>query len=329
VKTYKTNNFLLRTNVNNTAKDLSLKIWDEHENMLSHTDIKKENSIIAIVEVVGLKFSTSNFQLVLQLKQLMKFDDEKRFSKCLIKTNHKKESYVNMTNEYTKEKNDDFSDIHNELNNEDANTQDNDEKNEEDESSSYDVSSDEDESSYYSSSEYSSGYSSCSDDENKEDEYDNSTQENVSQKEIIEEPNEEIKVPQEALQLDNNVQEKDIKIPENIEQEKNMNEKNLNEKIENIMPEKKQEPLEKNEINDKIKSDILEEVDLEISSGEVMTLKKKKDIYIDIYKKALDRARNAKKKALKAYFIANRIKKEYLLDDIESSDVEDLENFSE
>ena len=76
VKTYKTNNFLLRTNINNNAKDLSLKIWDEHENMLSYTDVKKENDIIAIVEIVGLKFSTSNFQLVMQLKQIMKFDDE-------------------------------------------------------------------------------------------------------------------------------------------------------------------------------------------------------------------------------------------------------------
>ena len=96
----------------------------------------------------------------------------------------------------------------------------------------------------------------------------------------------------------------------------------------------KQEPLEKNTLdenltNKKIQSDILEEVDLELSSGDIMELKKKRDIYIDIYNSALNKARVAKKKALRAYFIANKIKKDYLLDEIESSDVDDLENFSE
>ena len=60
-----------------------------------------------------------------------------------------------------------------------------------------------------------------------------------------------------------------------------------------------------------------------------MELKKPKDVYSEIYKSALLKAREAKKKAIKAYMDANKIKKQYLLDDIESSDAEDLENFSE
>ena len=85
--------------------------------------------------------------------------------------------------------------------------------------------------------------------------------------------------------------------------------------------------LEENE--KKQHSSILEEVNLEILDNETMKLKKPKDVYSEIYRKALVKARERKKLAIKAYMDANKIKKQYLLDDIESSDAEDLENFSE
>ena len=76
----------------------------------------------------------------------------------------------------------------------------------------------------------------------------------------------------------------------------------------------------------------LEEVNLEIIDKSVgnnlntITLKKPKEVYLDIYRKTLDKARKAKKEALKEYLNAKNIKKQYLLDDIETSDGEDLEN---
>ena len=85
--------------------------------------------------------------------------------------------------------------------------------------------------------------------------------------------------------------------------------------------------LEENE--KKQHNGILEEVNLEILDNETMKLRKPKDVYSEIYKSALLKAREAKKIAIKAYMDANKIKKQYLLDDIESSDAEDLENFSE
>ena len=55
-------------------------------------------------------------------------------------------------------------------------------------------------------------------------------------------------------------------------------------------------------------------------------MKKPKEVYLDIYRKALDKARKAKQQALKEYLNAKNIKKQYLLDEIETSDGEDLEN---
>ncbi len=61
---------------------------------------------------------------------------------------------------------------------------------------------------------------------------------------------------------------------------------------------------------------------------DIIKLKKPKDVYIGIYNKALAKAREAKKMAIKEYLNAKNIKKQYLLDDVESSDGEDLETFN-
>ena len=50
---------------------------------------------------------------------------------------------------------------------------------------------------------------------------------------------------------------------------------------------------------------------------------------MEIYKKTLKKAREAKNKAINAYLEAKKIKNEYILDEIDSSEGEDLEDFSE
>ena len=102
-----------------------------------------------------------------------------------------------------------------------------------------------------------------------------------------------------------------------------MNNKKINEDLleGNLKNDIKADSLEKN---------ILKEVTLEISDNvDIIKLKNPKDVYLDIYNKALIKARKAKKDAIYAYLEAKKIKKLYLLDDIESSDGEDLENFSD
>ena len=50
---------------------------------------------------------------------------------------------------------------------------------------------------------------------------------------------------------------------------------------------------------------------------------------MEIYKKSLKKAKEAKRKAIKAYLEAKKIKEEYILNDLDSSDGEDLEELSE
>jgi hypothetical protein len=71
---------------------------------------------------------------------------------------------------------------------------------------------------------------------------------------------------------------------------------------------------------------ILKEVDLTIAlenSLETITLKKPNQVYYEIYKKAKDVARNAKQSAISAYNEVKNIKKTYMLDDSDESDIND------
>ena len=76
---------------------------------------------------------------------------------------------------------------------------------------------------------------------------------------------------------------------------------------------------------------ILKEVDIFSTlenNLETMTLKKPNQVYYEIYKKAREKAKEAKKTAIVAYLEMKNIKKTYMLDDIDESDSEfdDFEN---
>ena len=81
------------------------------------------------------------------------------------------------------------------------------------------------------------------------------------------------------------------------------------------------------ETTEEIKEDpnILKEVDLSSTldnSLETIQLKKPNQVYYEIYKKAREKAKDAKKNAILAYLEMKNIKKTYMLDDIDESDSE-------
>lgn len=84
--------YLVRTNIknNNVGNIPIIKIYSENENILSIEDVNNEKNIISIIEVQGIKFTTHNFQIELELKQVMVLNNEPIFENCLIKTNNKK-----------------------------------------------------------------------------------------------------------------------------------------------------------------------------------------------------------------------------------------------
>jgi hypothetical protein len=83
--------YLVRVNVkvNYNTNIPSIKIYNENETPITIDDVTAENYIISILEVQGIKFTSRNFQIELELKQAMILNSEKIFESCLIKTNYK------------------------------------------------------------------------------------------------------------------------------------------------------------------------------------------------------------------------------------------------
>ena len=90
------------------------------------------------------------------------------------------------------------------------------------------------------------------------------------------------------------------------------------------------ENLDKESEKEQVKEDpnILKEVDFTLENNlETITLKKPNQVYYEIYQKAREKAKEAKKSAILAYFEMKNIKKTYMLDDIDESD-SDFEDFA-
>jgi hypothetical protein len=94
IRVYKSGKYyLVRTNVKNTRTDEpAVKIYNESELPLAITHVTNETSIVSILEIQGIKFTSRNFQIEIELKQVMVLDNEPIFNNCMIKTNkHKSE----------------------------------------------------------------------------------------------------------------------------------------------------------------------------------------------------------------------------------------------
>ena len=85
-----------------------------------------------------------------------------------------------------------------------------------------------------------------------------------------------------------------------------------------------QDILEENREN----IEIPEEIDLTLDEleDETVSLKKRNDIYYEMYKDALRKAKMAKDLALNSFLEAKRIKNTYMLDDLDDSDLEEEES---
>ena len=104
IRIYKSGKFyLLRTNIKNNHNNWpTIKIYDEQEIPLTMDDIKAETNIISILEIQGIKFTSRNFQIEIDLKQVMVLDNEPIFESCLIKTNKKQLDHSNEVKEELK-----------------------------------------------------------------------------------------------------------------------------------------------------------------------------------------------------------------------------------
>jgi hypothetical protein len=90
IRIYKSGKFyLVRANVkNNTLNEPSIKIYNENEIPLAISDITSDKNLISILEIQGIKFTSRNFQIEIEIKQIMVLNNDLLFNNCLIKTDN-------------------------------------------------------------------------------------------------------------------------------------------------------------------------------------------------------------------------------------------------
>tara|TARA_X000000950_G_scaffold147713_1_gene182322 strand:+ start:21964 stop:23118 length:1155 start_codon:yes stop_codon:yes gene_type:complete len=151
----------------------------------------------------------------------------------------------------------------------------------------------------------------------------------VETKDDLEETKEE-SYPIEQSNLEKEVQEESLsneQVKEDIVQEAKEEEKLEEEEEDVVDVEEKEEEGEKSKEDlENLNFDEPEEIELpleEVLEGEVVSIKKPNTIYYEMYKEALKKAKMAKDLALTSYLEAKRIKNQYMLEDLEDSDLED------
>jgi hypothetical protein len=268
--------YLLRANVKQ-----NIKIYDETDQIINSETITPDKTIISILEIQGIKFTSRNFQIEFELKQSMVVSPDPFLDECFIKKPTRKQptkelespvedSEIDLDEFIDKSAKDLAKNIHlqplESLNKPDNISH---------KSDPIDL-----DISFENSDEVTS-----------KDELTNKDEDNKLQE--LEEVN---------IVLDVEEFEPEI-VPE-------------------IVPEVIEDP------------NVLKEVDLFSTlenNLETITLKKPNQVYHEIYMKARDKAKEAKKTAILAYLEMKNIKKTYMLDDIDESDseFEEFENASE
>ena len=107
IRVYKSGKYyLLRTNVKNNKDDNpAIKIYNEKEIVLNISDITNETEIISILFIQGIKFTSRNFQIEIDIKQVMVLDNEPIFDNCLIKPRKSNKSLENNIDQNSTKKN--------------------------------------------------------------------------------------------------------------------------------------------------------------------------------------------------------------------------------
>jgi hypothetical protein len=88
IKVYKSGkNYLVRVPIKVNAHSLTplIKIYNENTDELCVEDIKEDSHVICIIEILGIRFTSRNFQIDMEVKQMMTLIPDKFLHNCLIK----------------------------------------------------------------------------------------------------------------------------------------------------------------------------------------------------------------------------------------------------
>jgi hypothetical protein len=316
IRTFKSDYRLVRTFVQKPRqlhKGPTITVYDENENIKSIDDITKDSRMITIVEILGVKWTSQSAQLDVCLRQAMLLEDKPLFTQCLINNNFRNSSEENSTpldveKEHIPTLNDTLALEDSEEN--ETHTDSN--------STKKKVVPEPD-----SIQQSTNLFLDIKEKDDKTTESKNNTVivdlssnivETVDNKDSSQVHNDVLQKTESDVAEQTNEQNKSDESQKQDISENNQNnlEKANSEEIENNVITIDLEPLEK-------KPEELHEVDIKLDNvNDSISLKNPNEVYIEIYKEAKKRARQAKKLAIEAYLEAKRIKSVYLLDEFDS-----------
>jgi hypothetical protein len=288
IRIYKSGKYyLIRSNIkqSNQTSLPIINIYDENERQVSIEDIKPETEMISIIELQGIKFTSRNFQIEITLRQIMVLDGEPLFDNCLIKTS--KHKSINPLGNKLRT----VTDLDNPLNT----------------------------------------FEQQSIKKNLIDENANLKEENIETTDIKTEEKHMDSILEEKLNIledSDKLDEKD-KFDE-IDEKKEMDTIEENDELKNENPNDninlEIQDLDLNEdFNEKNEIVEINDIDNSLDESEPLTLRKPNQIYIDLYKKAREKAKQAKKEVILAYLEAKNIKNTYLIDDLPEDELSVLD----
>ena len=339
MKTYK-KNYLLRAFVPKNKYNEAIKIWDDENKECELDDITETSKIICIIQFSGIKISQSTFTMDANIRQIMLFKQTPFMNKCLINIKQSDNSEDQNKDNNQDQLEDNISDQSNthekktlKDNNEKKQTKNKiklnkkSEKNQDNLEKSNNSDNDEKENDTLDTKNN-------NDNEINNADTDNNVNKNESNKTNITNNKTNITNNKKKIQSSKNVKE------DSLEQSIDSNDletKKSNSTLSDLVNFNKVEEELKNDVKPEFSiNDTLDEVNLEISnmkeeeSNQVkLELKNRQEIFLKMYNTALEKARKSKKEAIKQYLEAKKIKKLYMLDEIEDSSDEELEYLSD
>ena len=294
--------FYLRTYIGNTKNIKStISVYNSNQEQISMDDITSSSKIITIIELTGLKFSSSSFHINYCLRQVMVLEDKPIFNKCLINFSNNKNK-ANNNNESSKNKVNNL-EIKDETVNKNPDVQPTIELKIEESANV--------------------GEKETSDVEDDDLEILNNASNNLSEEFMNKNDNLEFKEkkPEDLEKTENlsdsvdEIKEENKHLEELVENSENKDGETININTDlNDNQEKEEEDLE------------IREVELEMpKEKEMFELKKPDTVYLDMYNKALQKAKEAKIKAIQAYLELKEIKNKYMIEEVDNDD----DNFSD
>ena len=277
-KIYKSGKYyLLRVNVKP-----NIKIYNEADEIIKIEDITPEKNIISILEIQGIKFTSRNFQIEIELKQSMIVSPDPFLDECFIKKPNKKTTGLVTTAAVTSSLNNVSLDKASDTNSPKIDLDDNDDDFEDDNIK----------------------------DDNEDDNIKDYNEDLNKITVVSDTPDLEDFITETANELTKMNQTN----PKGLEEtEKEVINDNIVLEIEELEFPEKEDPNTLKEVD--LTSSL-------VNSLESITLKKPNQVYYEIYKKAREKAKECKKAAIAAYLEAKNIKNTYMLEDNDDSDSE-------